>query len=629
MYLLELAAQGVKGCSPSARAALSPGYVVLRPPSAEPFALGGLSLALLYADGRGGDAVFAAQGKAKVAITLQGNDLTTYRLVRELGGMGVLQRLNRQAQRFEVVTQDAQEMGQFLRAQVGLPQRTQFEVLYTLASAQLPSKRPKTVAAASPSGKKPALAQAAPVRPAEDLGQAEARLGELERELELSQSVDQLQFRLDGIASQMFELETKLKSTQTLQEQLGEAQAAWEAAPTPESVGVPADILEHIERYPALVQKRDEALARLEQERQSAAAEQAQVVTIEPLYRDSRFLIGVGLGLLCLAAGAALDGMLRYLALLDIPFFGFAAVVALRWIDDLQGTQRTNRKGDFLAAREKKIVEDFEAGAQPVKRALAALRLETPQEVAELLSRKAGLGQKVSELQQWLAQAEADPEFARAREQYEDFRRESEAINADLQQRSGGFIRDPREVEREIARVRESIALARSPAGSPSVAVEEGPGVETGGGVQFEDPGPVLFTQAADLLQTDVGSLAAAVRDRCGQYVAALCERRYVGIEFDPHGRASLLNAQGKVPASALPAKDVDLYFLALRMTLVERLSAKGKIPLLIEDLSGLVDEPRVPLFGRMLKHLGTLTQVIHVTASPALGGVADSTAML
>lgn len=625
MYFLELAAQGVKGCSPTTRAALNPGYVVLRPPLAEPFALGGLSLSLLYADGRGGDAAFAAQSGAKVAFTLQGPDLVTYRLVRELGGAGALQRLNRAAQRFELVTQDAQEMGQFLRAQVGLPQRTQFELLFTLASSQLPSKRPQTAAPASPPLQKPTLAQATQVRAAEDLVEAERRVQELERELALSQSVDQLQFKLDGIASQMFELETKLKSTQSLRDQLAAAQSAFEAAPTPQSLGLAEDILAHVERYPALVQKRDEAMARLEQERESAAAMSAPVSSIEPLYRDQRFLAGVGLGLVCLVAGAWLGGMMRYLALLDIPFFGLAAVVALRWIDDLQSSQRTNRKGDFLSTREKKIRDDFEAGAQVVRTAMHVLRVESPQEVAEVLSRRATLAQKVSELQGWLTQAESDPEFAQARVQYEALKRDSDAINADLRERSGGYIRDLREVERELARVKESIALARSPSTAPSAS--EPSRVEAS--QQFEDPGPALLAQAADLLQTDVPTLGASVKDRCAQYVAALTERRHLGIEFDAQGRASLVSAQGKVSASALPARDADLYFLSLRMTLVEKLSARQKIPLLIEDALGGIDDARLSLLGRMLKHLGTLTQVIHVTSNPVLGGMADSTASL
>ncbi len=624
MHFLELAAQSVKGCSPSTRAALNPGYVVLRPPSAEPFGLGGLFLALLYSDGRGGDAAFAAQGGAKVAVTLQGNDLTPYRLVRELGGAGALQRLNRTAQRFEVVTQDAQEMGQFLRAQVGLPQRTQFELLYTLTSSQLPSKRPQRAVPGSASPK-PMLAQAVPVRAAEDLAQAEAKVRELEREMELSLSVDQLQFKLDGLASQMFELETKLKSTQTFRDQLSQAQAAFEATPTPQSLGLSEDLFEHLERYETLVQKHEEAMARLEQEREAAVSRSAAVSTIEPLYRDRLFLAGVGLGLVCLVAGASLGGMMRYLALLGIPLFGFAAVIALRWIDDLQGSQRTNRKGDFLAAREKKIREDFEAGARPVKEALHVLRVDSPKEVGEILSARAAHAHRVSELQDRLMQAETDPEFAQARQDYEALQRESDGINEQLRERSGGYIRDPREIERELARMRESIALARSPSTAP-VASEPSQGEAA---QHFEDPGPTLLSQAADLVQTDILTLAASVKDRCGQYLAALTERRYLGIEFDPQGRASVMNAQGKVPASAMPDRDVDLYFLSLRMTLVERLSARQKVPLLIEDGLGAIDDARLPLWGRMLKHLGTLTQVVHVTSNPALGGMADSTASL
>jgi len=36
------------------------------------------------------------------------------------------------------------------------------------------------------------------------------------------------------------------------------------------------------------------------------------------------------------------------------------------------------------------------------------------------------------------------------------------------------------------------------------------------------------------------------------------------------------------------------------------------------------VEEAKVPLLSRMLKHLGTLTQVIHIASHPAFPSVAD-----
>src|SRR5918996_28820 len=125
MYFLDLATQGVRGFSHNARVALTPGYVVLHPSGTEGVPLSALALALLYPEGRGSDGALAAPGAkvGKAALTLLGNDVVTYRVVRELGGSGVLQWLNKTTQRFEVVTQDVAEANQFLRSPVGAPTR--------------------------------------------------------------------------------------------------------------------------------------------------------------------------------------------------------------------------------------------------------------------------------------------------------------------------------------------------------------------------------------------------------------------------------------------------------------------------------------------------------------------------
>lgn len=62
MQFAEVAVQNVRGFSPAGRFALKAGYLVLKPPSAESSPLAGLSLALLFADGRGTDASFIATG---------------------------------------------------------------------------------------------------------------------------------------------------------------------------------------------------------------------------------------------------------------------------------------------------------------------------------------------------------------------------------------------------------------------------------------------------------------------------------------------------------------------------------------------------------------------------------------
>jgi hypothetical protein len=630
MQFVEVAVQNVRGFSPAGRFALKAGYLVLKPPAAEVSPLAGLSLALLFADGRGGDASFLAPGakSGKAALTFVGVDGVTYRILRELGGSGTLHRMNKATQQPELVSSDSSEISQFLRGQAGLPPRTTFEQVYCLQPGQLPSKRPRKAAAApkldpKTSGKMPSLASASTVAPAEDIPAAEARLRALEQERVSAAEVDQLQFKVDGLSSQVFDAEQRLKGTDGLKVAIAEAEAAWRAAPTPESLGLPQDIIARLQRFPKVVAKRDEALARLNQDRESEA--QAVPGYVEPLKENRVFWGGLGAGvlflLLALGLGFGVDQTFRYLALLDIPAFGVAAFMALRYVDDLQKASRHGSKENRFEAREKKILDEFEAEAAPLRMAQKALGVESMDEIAPTLERKELLGARVVELKDQLQAMEADPDYVAAVTQRQALKAQLEALNAELAQK-GSYVRDVREVEREIARVKESIALAKAPPPPAAPSADGTPApAET-----LEDPTPALLSQAADVFTTDVLSVQGMLKDRCVQYLTALTDRRYQGLEWDKEGRAFALAPGKRIPVGELPAKDLDLYYLALRMTVVEKTSARVKRPFLLEDVFAGVEEVKLPLIARMLKHLGTLTQVLHVTPHPGFAQTADGT---
>jgi hypothetical protein len=176
-----------------------------------------------------------------------------------------------------------------------------------------------------------------------------------------------------------------------------------------------------------------------------------------------------------------------------------------------------------------------------------------------------------------------------------------------------------------MARVRESIALAKAPPAAPPTTTPSGsPGAE-----RFEDPSPALLAHAADLIHSDVGSVVAQVKERCATYLSALCDRRYGAVEFEPTGRSHLSTAEGRVPVGALPVADLDLYFLALRFSLIETVSVRAKIPVIIEDCLDPLGESHQALLGKILKQLGSVTQVLHVTSVRAFGEMADASISL
>lgn len=658
MHFVEVAVQNVRGFSPAGRFALKPGYLVLKPP-ADMSPLATLSLALLYADGRGGDASLAAsaQKPAKAALTFVGQDSVTYRVLRELGGGGSLHRLNPATKQPELVTQDTNEANQFLRGQAGLPPRTTFEQLFCLQAAQLPSRRPRggghpastsglrratspgmpAMRTASSPGMPATHAPSAPgmaisgvglgglqtVMPASDIPAAEARLRELEKELLFCKEVDNLQFEVDGLNSQVFDLESKLRGNDGLREKVREAEAAWNAEPTPESLGLPQDIVARAERYSRTLARRDEALGRLQSDREVAEEQAQRLPDVQPLVKSQNFWLAVAAGVVSFIASFFFTNAVRYVGLLDIPAFGFAAVLALRYVDELQEKDRLSRRGEQFAAREKKILEEFEAEAGPVRKALEVFDVDTPKEIAPRLQRREQLGAEVARLRAELASMENHPEFVEAAQQLPVLRQQIELLNAKIAEK-GNFVRDVREVEREIARLKESIMLARNP---QLAGMGVMPGAEATGMDALEDPSPMVIGLAADLLATDMHAVMGMLRDRCVQYFSALTERRYVGVEWDKEGRAMVVGSSGRrMPVGELPPREVDLFFLSLRLTVVEKVSPRVKLPLLVEDALVGVDEARLPLIGRMLKHLGTLTQVLHVTPLANFPQMSDGT---
>ncbi|HYI00645.1 chromosome segregation protein SMC [Hyalangium sp.] len=651
MHFLEVAVQNVRGFSAQGRFQLKPSFLVLKPPAAEITPLAGLALALLYSDGRGEDASFSAQGekRGKAAFTMLGMDNLTYRLLRELGGSGTLHKQTAAGQPPELLSNESAEIGQFLRSQVGLPSRNAWEQVFCLMPSHLPSRRPR-VRTSKPDLKRPslpgvasspgmhglasnpsmpALASTQAVAPAEDIPAAEAKLKDLELELVKSREVEEVQFKLDGLNSQLFEVERKLKSTDGVKVAIRDAEAAWNAAPTPESLGLPADILTRVERYTKVVARRDDALNRLATEREQDAA--AAPATVEPLKKNRLFWVGLGAGTLFLLAGIVLgmvvDSNWRYLTLLDIPAFGWAAMLALRYVDDLSKTTTVRNKEGMFSAREKKILEEFEAEAAPVRKAMKLLEVESHEDIPGVFERKGLLEQRLNELRDQLAAMEADPDFVAAGEQRDSVKAQIEELSGEVGKK-GSFVRDLREVERDLSRTKESIALAK--AGTPAPAAPgAAPGEPAVASGPMEDPSPVVMMLAADLLSTDITSLGGMLRDRCTQYLSALTDRRYLGVEWDKDGRASVFVPGQQLLVGEIPPRDLDMYYLALRMVLVEKVCTRVKYPFILEHPFAGMDEVKLPLIGRMLKHLGTLTQVLLVTTHPGLAQMADGSVNL
>ena len=261
----------------------------------------------------------------------------------------------------------------------------------------------------------------------------------------------------------------------------------------------------------------------------------------------------------------------------------------------------------MFGVREKKLQDEFQLSNSTIQLAFEKTGAATNDEFFAVMASRDQLLPEMHQLEAQLETLKADAELAELPVKMAELKAEHDDLNQRLLAMSGGYVREVRDIERDLGRLRELLA-------PPPPPVEEFRAVSTAVET-FDDPMPAVMLLGCDLFSLDVPTLWNVLKDRSAQYLKALTDQRYHGIELDADGKASLLAPGRTVPATELAGKDLDLAYLSVRLTLVEKYSAQAKLPVVIEDTFGtVIDVTKQNLVGRMLKHIGSLTQVLHVT---------------
>jgi hypothetical protein len=614
VLLLEFAAQGIRGVAPGGgRATLRPGYNVV---AADGAALHRLLEALLHPDLHDVDALARAQGApaggpVRAGLTLVGDDRVTYRLVRDFNAGCQLHRFDPEKRAFAPLSTDLAEIAGLLLSPVGVPSRERLGALLTLSTSELPSR----IGGALPAG--PVLPAARATLSGES---ARKRLVELRGELARARVAEKLQEQLDGLQQRLFKLDEALKSGQRVNEALAAAEAARAALEPVAAVAASlGDAQARFASFEKSAAKRAEAEGRIAAEREAILEARAQGAPL-PIWKSPPFLAGMVGGLAVLVVGlAAGDSGMRYLALLDIPAFGWSAWVALRWIDAEERWGRMGRRGQVVDDWEARVQAQFARDAGAVSAALKTLGLTRPAELKDALERLAAAEDGAAEARQRLAEWEADAQTTDALAEQRRVEEEMRAVETKLSEQAGGFLREVQAVEAELARVEAEAsaprATAMSAAPPPARPVASAPVIE---------PLRGLLERAAAELGGTAAAVARAVAARSSQAVAAFTLNRLTGVSADERGNVQVVSGGRPMPAMTLPPAERDLVFLALKLALLEQSVAAGRSVAIVEDVfAGLSDTVRRTA-GRMLKALAKPGQVIHATMDPAFREAAD-----
>ena len=612
MLLLEIASQGVRGLAPvGGRFTLKSGYNVV---AADGPALRRLLEALLHPHPGDGEAIPRAAaapggGSPRAGLTLVGDDGITYRLLRDFGGGCQLHRFDPARRAFALVAQDLPGIGAFLAGAPGVPPRDRFRGGLSLAAAEMPSRQPAA-------GLRVAAA-ASPPRRATSPEEAERKRVALRAELEKAKAADAIQSRLDELQSRLFQLEELVKGAEKIREGLAASEAALaDLARAAESLNRVADLDQKLLAFEKSAAKRDESLARLEAER--AAAEEAGREPGPP-WKDPQLVGGAAAGLIAVGLGVAGASTgqtgLRYLALLDVPAFGLSAWAALRWVSAREAFEQSGRRRRLAGDRERKVLEQYERDTAEVKALMKALGVGALPDLRDAVGRLADARAVSAEWRQRLESWEASPENRRAAAEKEEVQAEVADLERRLAEQAGGYQRDVRTVEMELARLESD--LASPPPAAPPAAAPATPGPPV-------DPLRAALEDGAAALGGTPAEVARAIQPRVGQLLPAISGQRFSAVLWDQRGNASVQGGGRAIPAASLPPIDRDLLWLAVKFGVLEQALSRGRTVALLDDaFAGLPDGARRALAG-LLKQLGRSGQIVHATQDPACRQAAD-----
>jgi uncharacterized protein YhaN len=135
----------------------------------------------------------------------------------------------------------------------------------------------------------------------------------------------------------------------------------------------------------------------------------------------------------------------------------------------------------------------------------------------------------------------------------------------------------------------------------------------------------MLVDKAAEILNLSAEEVWSSIAPRLSAYLSALTDKRIVSGTADEKQQWILSNADGRTgPFQGLPPQLKDLAYVALRLSLLERVAAYKRLPILVDDSFGGLEPQKRALVAKMLKGIAAQTQIIHRTGEAPPDGTAD-----
>ncbi|MDD5223132.1 MAG: AAA family ATPase [bacterium] len=553
-----------------------------------------------------------------------------YRVIRDFKtGDLLINQLARETQEWKVVDRNPETWRKLWKKESGVTTSDylQFFALDRFEPARVPD--PGTVPAPQ---KKPAFAAASAPAP-KNQAEKEQKIKSLKEDLARAEEIEGIEFELDGLHTQLFQIEEKSKGIPALEGKIQEAAEKLKKYAGCEEL--PADLEAKVTAFKKLNTQKSEELGKLEEDRKQVEAELATYSQKGNFYREPIFIAGAAAAFIALVVSLAFPNLPR---LITAPFLfgGAGASLYSLWKFWSNKEKATKLKEQMAGWNEKtRVIEKrFEIEGSVIRQLLEKTGAIIPEEIlARQKEYRTALAEK--------KRSEQEKADYLARVNLNEAEAQKVQLKAEIDKRQnrllemGGVAMDPMEMRREIKRL-------ESPLGTdgPEGGVEQ---VEDLGGFA-DDPGSAPDPGEASpsggtgpwekirviLNVADENELRKKVVESSSQALGTVTQGRYQ-MALDPSSPSGfkIIPASGQPPARGLSSSTREAAAASWQLTVWKALCSRFSLPIILDDPFRNFDPARLAFWAQNLKKISARVQIIHFSFNPGLAKIADQTVQL
>ncbi len=444
------------------------------------------------------------------------------------------------------------------------------------------------------------------------------RIEQLQEELILVEQMEKIQFQVDGLQSQVFEIETKLKEVKVIDEKIADIDKELDKLKAVENMPEGIDL--KIKSLKEQDEAKNKELLTLNKELQYAKQELNKYTGI-PFYKEKTFIAGVSTAIPFLIAQFVLtvvtenplvETITKFFPIIWLSGWGLLLYTAWNEISRRDKEKKAQKRLKEAQDRIKTVEKKYEVEAVLLKNLLQQAQLSSADDLLDAL-------ENIKMLKEEKKRLEEEKKAIRAKYNLEGLLNQKRELENTIKENEkrllevGGFSNDPNEIRKEIQRLTATISPQKE-AKKPTVKKRQPVSISLP--VSYESPLLHILKLASDSMKKSKSETLGIAEELLKNNLDHLTGGMYTTLHLKDNDEVLAVTKDGReLQWKELSPSSREAIYYGLKFTMLEKIIEFNPLPIILDEPIVFSDETRIIEFAKLLRKLSEKTKVIHFTS--------------